>query len=160
MGSRYGLLLASGARRYCRAAIRVALVLSHSPSFFAVIRSFLLVFLVPHQREWWCMGPREEEGLVGWESFRRTRRHTRALYADNIRQNAFSGKDFFLCFFSSTFHNFSFDIDIKKKKHFLKSIFRLHETNLMKDNIDDIVSNFINRMYMIFKKKNCYPYSV
>lgn len=33
------------------------------------------------------MGPREEEGLVGWESFRRARRHTtRALYADTARQ--------------------------------------------------------------------------
>jgi 8-oxo-dGTP pyrophosphatase MutT (NUDIX family) len=120
MGSRYGLLLASGARRYCRAAIRVALVLSLSPYFFAVIRSFLLVFLIPHQREWWCTGPREEEGLVGWESFRWARRHTRALYADNVRQNAFScryvGKDFFLRSFS-TFNNFPLDIDAKRHSY-------------------------------------------
>lgn len=86
MGSRYGLLLASGARRYCRAAIRAALAFSLSPSTSAVIRSFLRVLLVPHQREWWCMGPREEEGLVGWESFRRARRHTKALYADTACQ--------------------------------------------------------------------------
>lgn len=63
MGSQYGLLLASGARRYCRSAIRgsrlpFSLSPSRSPAAGMVVREL-----------------REEEGLVGRETFRWNRRH-------------------------------------------------------------------------------------
>lgn len=53
MGSRYGLLLASGARRYCRAAIRAASCSPFLPPFPTLFAPSCPVFLVPHQREWW-----------------------------------------------------------------------------------------------------------
>lgn len=74
MGSRYGLLLASGARRYCRAAIRGScspllspfppLFVPSCPSLSLCLSRSLSTGMVAH-------GPREEEeeGLVGWESF-------------------------------------------------------------------------------------------
>lgn len=80
----YGLLLASGARRYCRAAIRGVLSLSPScslPVLPSPFRHYSLLpapvsrsFLVPHQREWWRAGrtvKEEEEGLVGRGCLRR-----------------------------------------------------------------------------------------
>ena len=84
MGSQYGLLLASGARRYCRSAIRAT-----PPSFSStrVSSSVLSLFFslslhrpsvplsVHHRRNGGARGIREEERLVGRESFCLNRRH-------------------------------------------------------------------------------------
>lgn len=74
MGSQYGLLLASGARRYCRSAIRgsrlpssfLSRVLQRAVSLSLSLSLFSSGEMVVHEA-------REEEGLVGWESFCRDR---------------------------------------------------------------------------------------
>lgn len=86
MGSQYGLLLASGARRYCRSAIRATppsfsstRVSSSVLSLSSSLSRFTIGEMVVHE-------VREEERLVGRESFCWNRRHVGRLQGYRTRR--------------------------------------------------------------------------